>query len=440
MNKNWILVIILAIYTLPLWGKKTKELPDSIQLMQFEVGSIKFRMRLVEGGVFQMGATAEQRSEKGSTDYPIHMVTLDSYYIGEIEVTNGLWQTVMPEWEIIDVWKNPNHPMSDVSWYDCQEFIRRLDSITGVKFRMPTEAEWEFAARGGNKSRVYRFSGSDDDELVSWGLSNSNFRKHQVAEKQANELGLYDMTGNISEWCSDWYAPYEIGTPPNPQGATNGIWKIHRGGSFDNCKENRHISKRWYNDPHESTNYLGLRLALDAKDYLPKKESKKKEIDMVKWIKIKNSRLKLLYVEDTIPYYIADHEVTIGEWKRIMQTKDKGKWTETKTNEDDIAWNKFLERYRKQSGLGVEFATREEIDYAISKGIIEKPREREKKNWERDTHAIQQRRKNAKRINVLATLVGVNRKMEVPDDPILELYNDTPAKNEGRRLKLRIEK
>ena len=272
MKKNWILLIILAIYTLPLWGKKTKELPDSIQLMQFEVGSVKFRMRLIEGGVFQMGATAEQRSERGSTDYPIHMVTLDSYYIGEIEVTNGLWQAVMPEWEIIDVWKNPNHPMSDVSWYDCQEFLRRLDSITGVKFRMPTEAEWEFAARGGNKSKGYRFSGSDDDELVSWGLSNSNFRKHQVAEKLANELGLYDMTGNISEWCSDWYAPYEIGTPPNPRGAENGTWKIHRGGSFDNCKENRHLSKRWYSDPHESTNYRGLRLALDAKEYLPKEE------------------------------------------------------------------------------------------------------------------------------------------------------------------------
>ena len=161
---------------------------------------------------------------------------------------------------------------------------------------------------------------------------------------------------------------------------------------------------------------------------------------MVKWIKIKNSRLKLLYVEDTVPYYIADHEVTVGEWKRIMQTKDKGKWSEAKINEDDVAWNKFLERYRKQSGFGVEFATREEIDNAISKGIIEKPQKREKKHWERDTHTIQQRRKNAKRINILAGLVGVNRQMDVPDDPILQLYNNAPTKNEGRRLKLRIEK
>ena len=145
----------------PIFAKPNKIIPDSLQVLRFEVNGVPFSMQRVEGGVFMMGGTREQHRELISTDLPTHMVALDAYYIAHTEVTQALWQVVMPEWEIMDDWHNPNHPVSDLNWYDCQVFIHRLDSLTGMPFRLPTEAEWEFAARGGNKSQGTRFAGGN---------------------------------------------------------------------------------------------------------------------------------------------------------------------------------------------------------------------------------------------------------------------------------------
>ena len=214
----------------------------------------------------------------------------------------------MPEWEFIEEMYLPNFPICYISWNDCQEFIRRLDSITGMPFRLPTEAEWEFAARGGNKSQGYRFAGGNIVDSVSWGLNNAGFRTHEVKQKQPNELGLYDMTGNVSEWCFDWYAPYHLGTEPNPQGPTTGQEKIMRGSSYSNCQDNSYISHRYMAAPTEATNYCGMRLALT----LPNEPTLqvKEELELVKKLKIKNVRIKLVYVDTQEPYYISEEPVS----------------------------------------------------------------------------------------------------------------------------------
>ena len=153
-----------------------------------------------------MSGTSEQGSEAESDEKPTHNVTLSSYYICKYEVTQALWRAVMgsnPSY-----FKGDNLPVESVSWNDCQTFINRLNSYTGRNFRLPTEAEWEFAARGGNYSRHYKYSGSNYIGDVAWYGDNSGNRTHPVGTKQANELGLYDMSGNVWEWCSDWYGSY----------------------------------------------------------------------------------------------------------------------------------------------------------------------------------------------------------------------------------------
>ena len=157
-------------------------------------------MVYVAGGTFQMG----DWSSGVLNEVPAHNVTLSSFYIGKYEVTQEQWQAVMgsnPSY-----FKGAKRPVENVSWGDCQVFIRRLNLLTGKKFRLPTEAEWEYAARGGNKSRGYTCSGSNTIGVVAWSLSNSNDKTHEVATKAPNELGIYDMSGNVWEWCEDWYS------------------------------------------------------------------------------------------------------------------------------------------------------------------------------------------------------------------------------------------
>ena len=143
------------------------------------------------------------------------------YYIGQTEVTQALWEAVMEN--------NPSHfkglrkPVESVSWNDCQEFISKLNSLTGKRFRLPTEAEWEFAARGGNNSRGYKYGGGSNLDDVAWYKENSGSRTHDVGTKLANELGLYDMNGNVLEWCSDWYGSYDNSSQTNPRGAESGL-------------------------------------------------------------------------------------------------------------------------------------------------------------------------------------------------------------------------
>ena len=299
-------------------AKSKNSIPDSLQVLHFQVGDVEFNMQRVEGGVFVMGGTREQHRERIASDLPVHTVSLDAYYIATTEVTQALWQAVMKGWYVSDEWNTPSQPITDVNWFDCQEFMRRLDSITGMPFRLPTEAEWEFAARGGNKSKGYRFAGSDRVEDVGWSLSNAGFRKHSVGEKKPNELGLYDMTGNVSEWCSDWYGMYYLGTEKNPKGAQEGELKIVRGGSFDNCKENSHLSRREYYAPLQSMNYCGLRLALSLPNE-PTLQQIDEEKEVVKKLKIKNLRIKFRLVPGDTPYYISDAPVNHRIWQKVNE-------------------------------------------------------------------------------------------------------------------------
>ena len=228
----------------------------------FTVNGVSFDMIAVEGGTFTMGATAEQASDAYSDEKPTHQVTLSSYYIGKTEVTQELWQAVMGS--------NPsgfsgaNLPVEKVSWEDCQIFIAILNELTGKYFRLPTEAEWEYAARGGSKSQGYKYSGSNTVDDVAWYPSNSSSKTHPVATKAPNELGIYDMIGNVLEWCSDWYSSsyYSSSSQYNPTGPASGSRRVYRGGSWGSSARLCRVSYRDYNGPSYRFYNLGLRLAL----------------------------------------------------------------------------------------------------------------------------------------------------------------------------------
>ena len=226
------------------------------------VNGVAFNMVKVSGGTFQMGATSEQGSDAESDEKPVHQVTLSDYYIGETEVTQELWQAVMGS--------NPSGftgsgllPVERVSWDDCQTFITKLNALTGMQFRLPTEAEWEFAARGGNSSQGYKYSGSNNIVDVAWYTKNSNSKTHEVGTKAPNELGLYDMSGNVWEWCQDWYDYYSSSAQTNPTGPTSGYHHMHRGGSWYGSAGNCRVSRRKFITPYDGVGRdHGLRLAL----------------------------------------------------------------------------------------------------------------------------------------------------------------------------------
>ncbi|MGM9695983.1 MAG: SUMF1/EgtB/PvdO family nonheme iron enzyme [Alloprevotella sp.] len=225
----------------------------------FEANGVSFTMIHVEGGTFTMGATSEM-TEPSSDEEPTHQVTLSSYYIGETEVTQALWKAVMgsnPSW-----FKGDNLPVEKVSWNDCQTFISKLNALTGKNFRLPTEAEWEFAARGGNQSRHTQYSGSSRIDDVAWYYGNSNDKTHPVKTKQPNELGIYDMSGNVDEWCQDWYDSYSSDAQTDPTGAGSGSLRVGRGGSWWGPPRACRSSYRNHGAHEGSCDNLGLRLAL----------------------------------------------------------------------------------------------------------------------------------------------------------------------------------
>ena len=228
--------------------------------IMFSIGNVRFEMVRVEGGTFTMGATAEQGSDADDDEKPTHQVTLSSYSIGKTEVTQALWQAVMGSNP--SNFKGSNLPVEEVSWEDCQTFIRKLNALTGKNFRLPTEAEWEFAARGGNNSRGYKYSGSNTLSNVAWYDDNSSDKTHPVATKAPNELGIYDMSGNVWEWCSDWKGAYSSSSQYNPTGSNSGSYRVIRGGCWDFSAGFCRVSFRNYYFPLCRFDYLGLRLAL----------------------------------------------------------------------------------------------------------------------------------------------------------------------------------
>ena len=250
-------------------------------------------MVYVEGGTFLMGAqtssssSANYDSDANSNESPVHSVTLSSYYIGKYEVTQQLWEYVMnytgaaADGTILsavasDPWLGDSNPSSTygkgdyypayyVSYEDIvNHFIPRLNKITGKTYRLPTEAEWEYAARGGNQSKGYKYSGSNTVGDVAWYAANSS-SIHQVGTKQANELGIYDMSGNVSEWCSDWYGSnyYSSSSQTNPTGPTSGSNRVLRGGSWDCNAQSCRVSNRYYYHPSDRYRMHGFRLVCE---------------------------------------------------------------------------------------------------------------------------------------------------------------------------------
>ena len=257
--KRKILFIIAA--TMLLFGCKKYIDLSAIKVGDyFYVNGVSFEMVYVEGGSFDMGATSEQGSDAHGWEKPVHRVTLSDYYIGRCEVTQELWEAVMGS--------NPScfigaqNPVESVSWNDCQEFVSRLNSLTGRTFRLPTEAEWEYAARGGNKSSHYKYSGSGNIGDVAWYSSNSGSSTHAVGTKSLNELGICDMSGNVQEWCSDWFDDYSAGAQTNPQGPSSGSNRVLRGGSGGHGARYCRVSNRDGSFPGNSYYGVGLRLVL----------------------------------------------------------------------------------------------------------------------------------------------------------------------------------
>ena len=255
-------------------------------------------MVFVKGGTFMMGATEEQGTEDPWDDeYPTHQVTLSDFYIGKYEVTQQLWEYVMKysgtcadgssmSAYASDVWlgSNPSssygegdyYPACYVSWEDIVNiFIPRLNKITGKTFRLPTEAEWEYAARGGNKSKGYKYSGSNTIGEVAWydvnaydlDSSSSNYGTHPVGTKAPNELGIYDMCGNVWEWCSDWYGSgyYSSSPSTNPTGPISGSRRVLRGGSWNYYAQFCRVSYRYGSYPGNRYNSdVGFRLVCES--------------------------------------------------------------------------------------------------------------------------------------------------------------------------------
>lgn len=223
------------------------------------VNGVTYDMVKVDEGTFKMGATPEME-EPSRAEKPVHSVTLSSYRIGKTEVTQALWQAVVEDNP--SCFKGHNRPVEYVSWDDCKRFILKLNSLTGQNFRLPTEAEWEFAARGGNKSQGYQYSGSNNLDDIAWYDDNSASATHDVATKQPNELGIYDMNGNVWEWCQDRCASYSSSPQTNPTGPKKGEERVIRGGDWSYNAIGCRVSCRGKAEPGYIDNRIGFRLAL----------------------------------------------------------------------------------------------------------------------------------------------------------------------------------
>ena len=255
---------VVAIYNKIISGDEpTKPQMEELTFeINYQGAPLGLVMRPVEGGTFMMGRTGEQTSYSGTA----HLVTLSSYYMEMTELPQAFWESVMGS--------NPSkhqgafYPVEKVSWNDCQTFISKLNTMLkdqlpdGMKFRLPTEAEWEFAARGGIKSMHYLYSGSNDiDEVACYGDSWGE-TQFTLALKKGNELGLYDMSGNVWEWCQDWYGSYSSQAQTNPTGPKSGSSRICRGGSFDHAASDCTVAFRTDQAPTYTDYALGFRLVL----------------------------------------------------------------------------------------------------------------------------------------------------------------------------------
>ena len=263
MKKSLFLLMLVPIMMLLACGKDDDEPTYGSDAVQtFTVNGVSFKMIKVEGGTFTMGD--EDADSEAFNSRPAHQVTLSTYLIGQTEVTQELWEAVLGRKPSVD--RGDKNPVESVNYYDCINFLTKLNELTGMNFRLPTEAEWEYAARGGNRSKGFAYSGSDDPSEVAWFYENSGNpvpRHKPVAKKAPNELGIYDMSGNVFEWCMDWLGDYSSEPQTNPTGPISGTKLVIRGGSYNSNKKLCRVTSRWYEYPYERNYNRGLRLVLD---------------------------------------------------------------------------------------------------------------------------------------------------------------------------------
>ncbi len=273
-----ILVSVIAVGSIVACIQKKND-QEPIKSFTFNVNGETFEMILIKGGTFMMGCTDEQKCDCEDNEKPAHKETVSTFYIGKYEVTQKLWKAIMTA----DPYPSYNLgcedcPVEQVSWKDVQKFITKLNSLTNCTFRLPTEIEWEYAARGGMRNKGYKYSGSNNINEVAWYIENYKDSKygekkttHPVGLKKPNELGLYDMSGNVWEWCEDWYTKeyYHNGRAVNPEwplkGSPRFFRRILRGGSWGGTANGCRVSYIDYDIENYRDEYGGFRLVLEPK-------------------------------------------------------------------------------------------------------------------------------------------------------------------------------
>ena len=358
-----------------------------------DVNIAGFDMVYVNGGTFTMGATAEQSSEADASQKPAHSVTVSDFYIAKYEVTQSQWCAIMgtnPSSNIGD-----HNPVESVSWGDIEEFIRRLNAKTGKNFRLPTEAEWEYAARGGSKTNGYKYSGSNSIGEVAWYGGNSSYSTKPVGLKSPNELGIFDMTGNVWEWCQDWYGHYSGDAQIDPTGPSYGSNRVVRGGGWRHDTESCRVSSRISVSPDYRGRSYGIRLALSAnggagstiastpKTTTPPETINIGGIDMVvvtggmftmgataEQGSDAESDEKPAHCVILSDYCIGKYEVTQAQWTAIMGS-NPSKYIGNNNPVDNVSWNdieEFIKKLNAQTGKRFRLPTEAEWEYAARGG------------------------------------------------------------------------
>ena len=375
-----------------------------------DVNGVKFLMKCVQGGTFTMGKTIDQFGKSDVDEFPPHKVAVSTYYIGETEVTQALWEAVMgrnPSY-----YKKPNQPVESISWNDCQAFISKLNKLTGLKFRLPTEAEWEFAARGGNFSAQWHYAGEDNLNQVAWTAFTASSTK-PVKQKRPNELGLYDMSGNVAEWCHDWYGEYQNAYQTNPTGPQSGNNKVVRGGHWIDGATSARVAYRYSLRPSHTNSNTGLRLVLNVTDedvkqyqannpvqgmrhfqqfnteYLPDQSFKINDVEF-KMVGVQGGSLDMgatleqvrLADIDEQPchnvavssFRIGQTEVTQALWKAVMgKNNNPSRFQGDDEPVENVSWNdcqEFIKKLNSITGLKFRLPTEAEWEYAARGGNI----------------------------------------------------------------------
>ena len=347
------------------------------EVTEYTVNGVTFKMVKVDGGTFNMGGT------NNPDESPVHQVTLSTFNIGQTEVTQELWDAVMGSNPSQHV--GSNLPVEYVSWNECQEFITKLNAMTGRNFRLPTEAEWEYAARGGANSQGYNYSGSNTLDDVAWYYGNSDNTPHEVATKAPNELGIYDMSGNAWEWCLDWYGDYSASAQTNPLGPDTGTERILRGGGCQHDTWAFPLTFRNALPPaSHDPSVVGLRL---VEGPIAKKVFSVNGV-IFNMIKVDGGTFMMGAADDDTEaydlerpahqvtlsgYWIGETEVTEALWKAVMEVDETSYSMGDNYPVRRVSWDdciEFAERLSQLTGVNFTLPTEAQWEFAARGGNL----------------------------------------------------------------------